>query len=363
MSDVDVKAMPESLNVVVNPKTSERFWKATRATLKDNFQSVILLNRLTHPIAWVGVGIRVIQTFAEHWKNTTLAWPGVSIHIQNAILRFADMHGCGRRINNAFREYLGLRYGVQHGDDYALQGVGDPQEFIDWIWGKFSDLTIYSDYNKIIIQDTIPHHPQFHASSRAKDILDSCTKLRNAEAKVAALFYGPPGTGKSADMNYLSTNLGNRVLRVQLRESYLMSPDNVCSMIRILKPTTLILDDVDRTYTESALTVIDKILSMGVVVLASCNDQSKICNALLREDRIDLHYHYTGCPEDLFDIVCTQHEATPSERDFLKGGTYASLKRYFELRDVLGEAFAREYVEHHRERKKAAEANEAKVAT
>lgn len=348
-----VKVSGPSTLMVSTESQKKRLLKALKATLRDNFQSILQLNRLTHPIAWVGMGFRVVQSFADHWNCTTLAWPGVSIHIQNAILRFTDIHGCGKRVNNSFREYKGLRFGIQHSDDYTLQGVGNPQDLVDWIWEHFSDISIYSDYNKIIIQDTIPHHSQFHTSQRAKEILESCTKLRNADAKVAALFYGPPGTGKSADMSYLSQNLGNRILRVQLRESYLMSPDNVCSFVRVMKPTTLILDDVDRTYTESALTVIDKILSMGVVVLASCNDQSKICNALLREDRIDLHYHYNECPEDLFTILCSQNDASSKEQEFLKGSTYASMKRYFELRNILGEDFARNYVEHHRARKQS----------
>lgn len=113
------------------------------------------------------------------------------------------------------------------------------------------------------------------------------------------LLDGPPGTGKDSKVV-------------------------VADFVRHLRPDVVVIDDIDRMDTDTSLEAVDAILADGCAVLASSNDLSKVCDALLRSGRIDLHHEFGACEADLFERLTTKLSPAPREGGAVRSRGYDS---------------------------------------
>ncbi len=108
------------------------------------------------------------------------------------------------------------------------------------------------------------------------------------------LFLGPPGTGKSVGIRFLARSLNMTSLRVDLDVlSKRHHNDNtvvasIDTLIKVLRPQALIIDDLDRVDASGALLHFLELASrMCKVVLASANCTTSMLGAALRPGRFD----------------------------------------------------------------------------
>ena len=109
------------------------------------------------------------------------------------------------------------------------------------------------------------------------------------------LLAGPPGTGKSMAIRWLVDSLGLSSVRIDLavlaRLHGSHSPNLATSLetlLRLLRPRAMILDDLDRvTITAALLAFLELAQRTCAVVIASANSVDKMMGAALRPGRFD----------------------------------------------------------------------------
>lgn len=341
-----------SRKAVPIPKLSAglRGWPRAKAiavrvglVLAEEAPTILLLRRDSSPFARAVVVGRTLKRLRDcmqvdkvnHW--TTNEW-----HVQVAIIGAALALEVGERCSAdeqvPTRTVDGCIYGGDKSSIVTPYG-GSIDSFLGELWRKAGGCLLASlDRDSYTLAPTasVPLPP----SARAEEIAGDCWRLHDSGHRVGLLLDGPPGTGKSEVLRYVAAQLGRRVLRASLSKN---SRSVVAVFVRHLRPDVVILDDIDRMETEHALEAVDQILAEGVAVLASSNDASKVCDALLRSGRIDLHHRFEGCDPDLFKRLVLGFDA--EEVELLRGQTVATIVRFGELRAVLGAEKARAYVE------------------
>ncbi|WFU54710.1 ATP-dependent Clp protease adaptor ClpS [Bradyrhizobium pachyrhizi] len=123
------------------------------------------------------------------------------------------------------------------------------------------------------------------------DARDELRRLRQSTRR-GILLYGPPGTGKTHTVRYLATNLpGYTTLIITAEQLELLSA--YMTLARLLQPTMVVIDDVDRTASNRS-------------ILAACEVSllSKLLNEIdgLKEDA-DILFVLTTNRPDQFEVT------------------------------------------------------------
>lgn len=103
------------------------------------------------------------------------------------------------------------------------------------------------------------------------------------------LMQGPPGTGKSYAVRYLTQILNMRSLRVDI-VSLTKSSSEISlleSLLKVLRPDVLILDDLDRVSHARILHFLELAAKFCRVIFATANLVHEMTGALLRPGRFD----------------------------------------------------------------------------
>lgn len=115
-----------------------------------------------------------------------------------------------------------------------------------------------------------------------------CRKFNARGLRRRILFYGPPGTGKTTLARKLAVAVGDgRALRMDPTAVSRTSNRSMMTMIDLLQPTVVMLDDLDRAGgVDGMLSLIEETQSVPVIV-ASVNAIGQLDPALLRPGRFD----------------------------------------------------------------------------
>lgn len=123
-------------------------------------------------------------------------------------------------------------------------------------------------------------------SKMGDDIYERAQKFIEAGYTRSVLLYGESGTGKSHIMRYVAKRAGGLTLRVKARQ--LSSLRDVAHAIKLLVPSAVIIDDLDRLREpEAILSEIEEIKGNAKLFLCSVNRLKKLDPAVLRANRFD----------------------------------------------------------------------------
>ena len=131
-------------------------------------------------------------------------------------------------------------------------------------------------------------------SARMREIEARIRLFLGQDISRSYLFAGPPGTGKSMFIRHLAAHLELSSLRVELsvlaasQHANQIIGTSVETLVKLLRPDLLILDDIDRVRSSGRLL---HFLEFGArefrLVLASANCTEKMMGAALRPGRFD----------------------------------------------------------------------------
>ncbi len=295
------------------------------------------LTRASHPVAWVGAAAFIAYRLHDHFEDDRpCLWGHISRQQRKAILSLAVAAGAGCLRNTLNGVEYRILDGVTFGgaDDWSYGPVGRGADVIPaWLWQHCAQSFLVSRDEADELSMTA--EPSVHAppSERVRQIADECVKMSSAGARIGLLIDGAPGTGKSEALLYVAARLGGKTLRADLK---IVAPKDVVGIASVMKPDAVILDDVDRGPTEGALSAVDRLQAMGIAVLASSNDSGKICEALIRDGRIDDHHTFGAVEPDVLARL-TADTGLPSELVAdLATRTVSTVARYMERRTSLG---------------------------
>lgn len=207
---------------------------------------------------------------------------------------------------------------------------GDPSPIVTEIWARAGGLRVEQEADRTLALQPDAREPE-PPSARVREMAADQEALWSRGSPVGLLIDGPPGSGKSQALLHCAHRLGGRTLRASLGA---VSPSDVVGIAMTLGATAVILDDVDRGPTSEALDAIERLVGAGVAVLASSNDQGEICEALLRDGRIDDHRSLGAIEPDVLANLAGGLDHETTER--LSKCTVASVVRYLHRREAWG---------------------------
>ncbi len=136
-------------------------------------------------------------------------------------------------------------------------------------------------------------------TKQMEQLLERVKKFLAAKEPRGYLFGGVPGTGKSVAIRWLVGTLGLTSVRVDLRMldegSSHLAATTLPSILRILRPDVIILDDIDRIeVTAELLDFLELAKSSCRIVLGSANDVESMHGAQVRPGRFDDIFEFSN---------------------------------------------------------------------
>lgn len=180
----------------------------------------------------------------------------------------------------------------------AERHAGIVKEVVERIWARAEHgielVATSSNYGTMLdfapmdrAGDYIDHPAHSGNSALLQTLTDRCRKFNDANYTRGVLFYGEPGTGKTSLARALAVTVGNgRTVRLSPEAMSACSyVSRLVPLIELLKPTVLLLDDMDRYDTSSLLAQMEG--RKVPIVIGTVNAVKRIDPALLRPGRFD----------------------------------------------------------------------------
>lgn len=287
---------------------------------------------------WIEVPMELVELLMEHVEDLTLveSHHDGEITSSQAVLASLDGHPVGW---------------VAYADGSMAEGPYIRADAATQTWRALGDRlwrrlgTEHAHYGRqgltvdALATEALPGSPtpQFEAVQRRLEAFLDHGIPRSV------LFCGPPGTGKSTGIRHLTQAFGLRSLRVDVasfvqgwgqHRSAAGAVGGIDTLIRVLRPEVVVLDDIDRTNVSARmLEFLEFAHTQTKLLFASANQTREMAGAALRPGR--------------FDEVVRVDRLDPELLEHLLGGDaelaakmvswpVAYVREYLERRRVLG---------------------------
>jgi len=159
----------------------------------------------------------------------------------------------------------------------------------------------------------------------------------------AICFYGPPGTGKTTISKMLAQKLNLKTLIIPIEELKTISYNNMSSLVDILAPEIVILDDFDKSrHNSSILAILELFKNKSKLVLASANNVNYIKKKkhLARPGRFDRFVEIDQIdPRVVMDLLKSENAEFFED---VKAWPAAFIAEFRDIIEVLGKEQAKE---------------------
>lgn len=134
----------------------------------------------------------------------------------------------------------------------------------------------------------VDRQDDIHESQIANDILERSRLFLDKNYNRSIMLYGIPGTGKSSAMRFVAKQFGKYSLRINVGDLDHLSSEDMLLAIELLKPSTLMIDDFDRSLnTTKFLTELEEFNNHVQLMMVSVNHIEILDDAVVRPGRFD----------------------------------------------------------------------------
>ena len=278
------------------------------------------------PLDWVGVALRAVgiglsvrderrrSEARDPWKFFTdvhgeLQWTEVPEEFRRLVMEHVGECMVDESYWDGDEQSAFLCQGKLEGERIAW--VGEGQNIVDGpyvvtarevetyralgdkLWRRFGGDHLLYGTSGLVVDPFVGNG--IIATTQMQELSVRMRKFLDAGVSRSYLLAGPPGTGKSLAIRWLVAGLGLTSVRIDLavlaRMHGMHSPTLATSLetlLRLLRPRAMILDDLDRVAVTAALLAFLELAQKTCdVVIASANSVTKMMGAALRPGRFD----------------------------------------------------------------------------
>lgn len=175
-----------------------------------------------------------------------------------------------------------------------------------------------------------------HRSSIADGILERSKKFLDKGYNRSVMLYGTPGTGKSSAMRYVAKEFGKYSLRINVGDLEHLNSEDMILAIELLKPSTLMIDDFDRSMgATKLLTELEEFNENVQLLMVSVNHIESLDDAVIRPGRFDDTVEVETLDDEIVDKLIGT-DIPEAIRKRLKRLPIAFIVEFHKRRDVLG---------------------------
>lgn len=350
-------------------------WTRWLPIVADAAKLVASLRERPRAIDWLAVAARAAalgaQVRAQHraqlarsaWSyfdddGPHATWVEVPEEFRSLVLRHAE--GLGFDDAHWDGEYHSERVVLGHVEGHPIgwiQSAGEPNVVDGPYVRRSKQDETFAAVGRAVWASHDTKHVSFGPAGLVRDrfVVDDTRRSAQASrllARVAAfrangharsvLLVGAPGTGKSHALRSIAHGLGLTTLRVELAAlvdepegpSVEEVREGLDTLVKMLDPQAVILDDIDRVGTDvRLLRFLEEAAAVGRIVLASANGTSTMLGALLRPGRFDEVVRYERLDRALLESMLGP-QADLADR--LQELPMAYVREFIARVDVLG---------------------------
>lgn len=215
----------------------------------------------------------------------------------------------------------------------------------DMVWKSLGTNSCEIAKKKGVIEDDlsggitvfkVDRQDNVHESKVAYEILNRAKRFLEKGYNRSILLYGTPGTGKSSMMRFIAKEFGKYSLRINVGDlDHLMSEDMLLA-IELLRPSTLMIDDFDRSLSPSKfLTELEQFNNHVQLLMVSVNHVDRLEDAVVRPGRFDEWEEISTLDDEIVDKLIGDN--IPSNiREKLRKMPIAFVSEFHKRRQVLG---------------------------
>lgn len=175
-----------------------------------------------------------------------------------------------------------------------------------------------------------------HKSSVAEGILKRAKSFLEKGYNRSIMLYGTPGTGKSSAMRYVSKEFGKYSLRINVGDLDHLNSEDMLLAIELLKPSTLMIDDFDRSMNSTKfLTELEDFNENVQLLMVSVNHIENLDDAVIRPGRFDDTIEVQTLDDEILDKLIGEN-IPENVKNRLKRLPIAFIVEFHKRRDVLG---------------------------
>lgn len=256
----------------------------------------------------------LVLRHVEHPAVEESTWDGES-ESDRAVLGHVDGHVVGWIQAASDPRVLDGPFVRRGAEGATLAAVGRA------IWSSFEERHLSFGAQGLTKDPLVGNTASTARSAQANALLQRIARFRAAGVPRSVLLVGPPGTGKSHAIRSIAQGLELSTLRIELAALLDRQrahgaeevQDHLETLVRMLAPEAIVIDDIDRVGTDvRLLRFLEEASAAGRIVLGSANGTSDMLGALLRPGRFDEVVPYEQLDEDVLARMLGEH------RDLLK---------------------------------------------